>query len=268
MKLIYTTTAWMLFIGAVAGIAFSAYGLFTVWDAQNRLLVQLQSGITLIDQTLTTTQEGLAVVDETLTQAQSDLLLIETFTYEVSDAVGNTRPTLEQVSGLFEEDLVDIVSETQSSLRSVKSSAVLMDDTLRLISSIPLIGARYAPAEPLGESIEQLSGALDDLPQSLADIGNGLQTTSEDLSGITDTIDELGQRIGQIDADLEEANLVIIDYQTTTGSLQENLRILNNAIGVWLPRITVGISIFLIWTCIASLGLFSLGVLLLKQAKG
>ena len=267
MKTIYSIAAILLFIGALAGIVLSGYGLFSFWNSQNEIFEQVLTSIDLLSQTLSTTQGGLTIVNDTLLQAKDDLDLIETFTYDISDAVGNTRPTLESISVLFGEDLSDIVVETQSSLESVETSAVLIDDTLRVISAIPLIGARYAPSQPLGESIGEISDTLDALPQSLSDIEEGLDTTAEDLTGIESSIDNLAGRIGEIDSSLEEANKIITDYQSITSELQENLASIKMELPQWFHRVSIAIAALLAWVSIASFGLFCTGVLMWKQAR-
>lgn len=268
MKTLYTIAAWILFIAAIAGIIFSAYGLFSFWRVQNEILSQLLTSINLVDKTISTTQDGLTLVTDVVEQAKDDLDLIESMTYDISDAVGNTRPTLESTSKLFGEDLSNIVVETQNSLAAAESSAILIDDTLRIIAAIPLLGTRYAPSQPLGESIGLISDTLGDLPESLSEIEEGLDTTSEDLASIESSIDSLASRIGQIDSNLEEASVVLEDYQAITEELHENLRSFNVVLPNWFRRIVIAISALFAWICIASFGLFSTGLLMWKHNHG
>jgi len=267
MKTIYSITAILLFIGALAGIIFSAFSLFVFWRSQNEIQTQFVSSFVLVNETLSTTREGLSVVNQTINQAQADLELIESFTFEVSDAVGNTRPTLETLSVLFGEDLQDILVETQDSLVAAESSAILIDDTLRIISSIPLLGTRYAPSEPLGESIGQIAIALSSLPDSLTEIQDGLDDTAEDLYNIEVSIDNLAERIGIIDSNLEEAGEVIENYQSSTTSLQKDLDTFELAIPGLFRKIKFGVSFLLAWISIASLGMFSAGTLMWNHSR-
>ncbi len=267
MRIIYKISAWVMFAGAVTGIIFSGYALITYWKNQNRILDQFLSSVSLLDQTLTTTHSGLSVVDDAIQKAREDIGMTRIFLLQTADAVGNTSPTLTSIADLFGEDLIAIVDDTQTSLNSAESSAKLIDDTLKIISALPFIGSRYAPSQPLGESIAQISTTLDNLPASLTDIQDGLNSTVEDLDDIETSVSTVAESIAEIDTDLENASAVIKEYQTITTELHDNLVVFQQDLPGWIKTFSYTISFLFAWISIASFGLFGAGTLMLKQSK-
>ncbi len=267
MKWITRISAWVIFFGAAFGIFISISALVLLWSNKPQFLEQIQSNSALLEQAITTTQTGLSIVEEAIVSASEDINLTKTILLQTSDAVGNTGPTLTTVADLFGEDLLTIINDTQTSLVSAESSAQLIDDTLKVISAIPLIGSRYAPSQPLGESISQISTALSYLPASLTDIQEGIYVTVEDLSDIETSIESIADSISDIDTNLESAGTIISEYQVITKELHQNLLSFQEGFPHWLNTICYAASLLLAWIGIISIGFIGTGIFLLRQSK-
>ena len=96
----------------------------------------------------------------------------------MDDSGGLIRSTADLVG----VEMVGFVNNTQTSLTSVQSSARVVDDFLGLLSSLPLIGARYKPDVPLEDSIALVKTSMDPLPDSLLKIRRDLDVSAANVA--------------------------------------------------------------------------------------
>lgn len=264
-KGIYSISGWVLMIGGVAGIVLSIIGLTTFWKNSAQISEQLLTTVDLLEQTFSTTESGLEIVNIALEQAVEKLTLMESTFHGVAGAIGDTRITLLSIADLIGDDLTLVIRETQTSLSAVQTSAILMDDTLKIISAIPFIGAKYAPSQPLGESVEQISTSLGELPVSFSEIQTSLDSTSTNLSDVELDIEEFAGSLTDIHDSLYEAQDVIEQYQNILGEMRDNLAELHTNIPKWFKKVNIGVSLFMAWMSIVSFGLFSVGTMMFNQ---
>ncbi|MCJ7622577.1 MAG: septation ring formation regulator EzrA [Anaerolineaceae bacterium] len=264
-KGIYSISGWVLMIGGVAGIVMSIFGLTIFRKNGSQISEQLLTTVDLLGQTFSTTESGLEIINTTLEKSEEKLAQLETTFHGVADAVGDTRITLLNIGDLIGDDLTLVIRETQASLSAVQTSAVLVDDTLKIISAIPFIGAKYAPTRPLSESVEQINTSLEELPVSFTEIQTNLDSTSTDLSDVELDIEEFSGSLSEINDSLNEAQGVIEEYKDILRDMQNHLAKLHTDIPKWFKKINIGVSLFIAWMTITSFGLFSVGLMMYKQ---
>ena len=268
MKKVFSTlfTA-LLIIGSIFGLILSIMGINFVLQTNEQFASDATDGLEIVKETLSTTNDGLVIVQDTLESARENTLIIGNMVLEVSSTLEGTRLTTESIGTFFTEDMTDVVKETQTSLLAAQTSAALVDDTLKVISAIPLIGAKYAPSKPLGESIADVSSSLDSLPDSFEEIDLNIENTSSSLYDIELSISELGEKINDIDSTLEEAQTVITDYQEITADLDSRLSSIQEKLPAWIQNFTTILVILLVWTALVSVSMASQAVLFLRSNK-
>ena len=257
----------ILIATSIFGLALSLLGANYLLQTGDQFIKNATDGLQIVKETLSTTNDGLVIVQDTLKNARENTVIIGNMVLEVSSTIEGTRLTTEAIGSFFTEDMSDVVEETQTSLLAAQTSAALVDDTLKVISAIPLIGAKYAPSKPLGESIADVSSSLDSLPDAFEEIDQNIETTGNSLYDIELSISELGETISDIDSTLEEAQTVITDYQEITADLDERLTGLQEKIPAWIQNLTTVLILLLAWAALVSISMFSQAVLIIQNGK-
>jgi len=251
------SSAILLILGALLGIFLAVGGTLYLWGNENRLNSQVTRGLDLIDNTLETSAEGLELLNQSLLRTTSTIALLKETSDELSSSLDSTIPIVEQMGTMIGEDMTTVVRDTQASLSSAQSSARLVDDTLRIITSLPLIGQRYAPALPLGESIGNVTESLEGLPDSFRDIQHQMNTAAGQLETIQSEVESLAENITEAENSITEAQGVIGEYESQVSTLQERMAGIRQNFPRWIRSFNWGITLFLIWMAIAQVGLIN-----------
>jgi hypothetical protein len=104
----------------------------------------------------------------------------------------------------------------------------MIDNTLSLISSIPLIGPSlgvgYRRDMPLEASINEVSLSLETVPDSLREVQSGLNQTARNFELMKNDLDDLIGQLMKSRLVLAGAEAVMTDYQEIFTKSQERLQ--------------------------------------------
>ncbi|HEY3345720.1 MAG TPA: hypothetical protein VGJ97_12370 [Anaerolineaceae bacterium] len=253
-----------LLAGAVIGIVLSAAGLGFVWIGAPRVQAKLSGLLDLSGRALETTQTGLAVISDSLDKSQKTVQLMGATASDISVSIDQTVPMVQSTAGLAGNDMTGVIKNTQNSLNAARASAGFVDDTLNLITSLPIIGQRYKPNASLSDSIGQISKSLDGLPGSLAELQQNLNTSADNLKTIRDKVQTLSTDIQSVDISLGEAKTVVQSYQAQVTELQADLGKARQQLPTWIGAAKWAVSLFFLWLALAQIGLALQGLELLR----
>ncbi len=261
MKRILTRTLGIALITAgIAGLVFSILGLIAVARLEQRVGSAAMEQVVLVDETLAATAEGLTLAERSLAQTVNAASSLESAMAGVSQAVDDVTPTLDSVAQFLGEQLPATIETTQEALRSVSTSAQIVDDILLLVTDIPLLGMeRYNPKVPLHRSFQEVADSLDQIPASLSTAHEGLVATIENLDGLEEDFGAMAEGIGALTTSLESAQSVLVKYQGVVADFQSLVDSVREGLPGWLRWIRLGISAALIWLGIAQIGLVTQG---------
>jgi methyl-accepting chemotaxis protein len=264
-------TGLLLIFGAILGTIVAVAVLVLVWRAEAAASDTMLGTIDLLDSTITTTSDSMLMVNGTLLLMKDNLGVIRFSLEDASQTMQATANTTSSVANLIGEDFSNVVTETQLSLLSVQNSARMIDNTLSLISSIPLIGPSlgggYRRDMPLESSINEVSTSLETVPDSLKEVQFGLNQTARNFELLKNDLDDLIETIDEIETSLAGAEAVMIDYQNLFTRSQEQLQNARTAIPEFV-RIFLWVSTaFGAWLLIAQVGLLVHGFDLLLRYR-
>ncbi len=255
-------------ITAVVGVIFSLVGLIELWRYRPVVTQTVADNLALFDQALGTTQDGLGVVAQVLKTVTVDVASLQTTTRALAVAIHDTNPMLDSLTTLTGKDFPASVAATQTSLASAQSSALLIDNALALLSSVPFSPVSpYKPAVPLHTSLAQVSKSMDSLSPSLATIHTSLVTGKTNLAVVETELTNISATTREISSSLASAQVVVEQYQTVTTSLKERVEGTQLAAPGWMTAITWGLSFVLIWFLISQLGLGLQGLELISRSQ-
>jgi methyl-accepting chemotaxis protein len=213
----------LLFFIAIFGIIFSVLGIATTWYFKPRVQDTIITIVDSIDQILINTEGGLVVLDSALESAIGNLDTISITLTNLNTTVDSISDSLNSSADLIGGDLRFTIIDTQTALTSAAASAGLVDNTLRFIAAIPLLGADYRPEVPLSASLEQVSESLDDIPDAFLEIEQYIRETEDGMVSLKTDISELANEIDEYEQDLKDARTIISDYDLIIDDLSEQL---------------------------------------------
>lgn len=260
-------TGLLLILDALLGFGLSVAGLVVIWTSQSTVLTRVTSTMDTIEMTVAATTNMLDVVNTTLDQAGANIQAIEASLIDVTAALSTASNVADTVGTMIGEDFTRVIAETQTSLDSVETSAKLIDDTLRIVSAVPFIGARYRPEIPLQETISAVNLSLDELPASFAVVQSELEQTSTSVDNIQRDLDNLSMTIGEIETSLTEAKVVLEQYRTVVQILEQEIASLEANLPRWLDYASWSLTIGLIWLLFAQIPIFLVGLALITRGE-
>jgi hypothetical protein len=256
---------FFLTIAAAAGIVFSLVGLFEIWRYRPLVTQTVIENLALLDQALKTTQDGLVIVGEAVQTITVDVSSLQTTTQALAKAIHDTNPMVDSLASLTGKNLPDAIVATQTSLTSAQGSALLIDNVLAALTSIPFSPvAAYAPDVPLHTALAQISLSLNSLPPSLATINTSLINGKANLSVVEVELSKISETTQAISSTLGNAQSVVSQYKAVTLQLKSQVEAAQRAAPTWLITITWILSFILGWLLIVQLGLGIQGLDMMK----
>jgi hypothetical protein len=258
----------LLILAAAAGIIFSIVGLIEIWRYRPAVTKTVIDNLALFDQTLNTTQGVLTIVGQVVETTTVGVDSLQTTTQALAQMIHSTNPMLDSLISLTSEGLPAAVSATQTSLASAQSSALLIDNVLAALTSIPFSPvAAYEPAVPLHTALAQVSGSLNTLTPSLTTINTSLAEGKTNLVVMETELNKISETTKGIDSTLGSAQTIIDQYKAATIQLKANMEATQRAAPAWMTTITWILSFVLGWLLVAQLGLGMQGLTMLRDRR-
>ena len=266
--LLNRAVGYLLVIAASVGLVFSLLGIAAVWRVKQPLTDDAMSMIELADRTLKATSDGLLLTKESLTEAMVNVISLKNTLEATSRAINATNPMLDSLSDLLTSSIPDSIYAIQNSLATAQSSARVIENFLKTVSSLPLLPIQpYNPPVPLHESLSDVSQSLDALPQSLMEMDKSLDSSRGNLILIEAEFRIMSRNVEQMNASLLDAQGVVDSYQNVVSDLQQRTANLSTNIPRWINNLAWFTTFLLILIAIAQLGLLVQGLTLINYPR-
>ena len=260
---------FLLMIAAVAGFIFGVVGLFEIWRFRPVVAQTVNDTLALFDQTLNTTQDGLTIVGQVVQTTTVDVASLETTTQALAQTIHATNPMIDSLTSLTSKDFTAAVDATQTSLASAQSSALLIDNVLATLTSLPFFPVTtYKPDVPLHTALAQVSTSLNTITPALATITSSLVDGKTNLGVVEVELNKISETTKGISKALGSAQTVIVHYKTVTTQLKDRVEATQLVASDWITAITWILSFLLGWLLIAQLGLCAQGLEMLRGRRG
>jgi hypothetical protein len=266
-RLVLRAAGIVLILAAILGLIASAAGLYFVWRIAGQAVQTLTGPLDLADRTLRATSDLLTTADQTLSEVDVNVRLVQSSLADTSIALKTTAQVTSSTASMLGQNLASVVTNTQTALTSVQSSARLVDDSLRIITMLPLIGARYAPQMTLEASISSVTSSLNSVPKSLGEMQEGLNKTASDLSAVQTGLDKMATSIGDTLKQLAQARQVMAQYLQIVGEVTGALTNLRQNLPAWVNLAAWGATVLLVWLIITQLAVLIQGLDMLRRKE-
>jgi len=247
-------------IGSIFGLLISLGGLLTLWATKQDVTQNLTGTVALVGRTLTATRDTIGVVSDSLEEAETDLDLLNKMIDGMGKSMDDSGGLIRSTADLVGVEMVGFVNNTQTSLTSVQSSARVVDDFLGLLSSLPLIGARYKPDVPLEDSIALVKTSMDPLPDSLLKIQRDLDVSAANVATLKSEMDALAKQVGAIEESLSQARKMVEEYRAILSDVQARYDRFQDRLPVAITITYLGLTGLLIWMLMTQIGMLINGI--------
>jgi hypothetical protein len=249
-----------MIFAALLSLTISLFFLIQIWRLKQPVTEGLVSNLDLLHRTAATSETALQVIETTVTNLAATTTALEETTLSTAQTIHNTGLLVDTFSTLSGEDFPTIITNTQSALASAQTSAIVIDNVLSALASIPLIGIDYNPETPLNQALAQVSASLSPLPAELAKIQDNLDTTNTSLQSLEETVVAINLNLQDIQTNLANAQVVIDEYQVEVSNLETRLARSREIAPVWVLRGTWILTFLVIWLGISQLGMLVEGL--------
>ena len=130
---------YLFWLTAAAGSIFAVFGLFEIWSYLPRVILSVKESLAQYDQTLISTQDSLKNIGLVVETTKDDVASMQVATQALAKTLHDTAPMIDALTNLTGKDLPSAISATQTSLSSAQGSALLIDNALAALSSIPFL---------------------------------------------------------------------------------------------------------------------------------
>lgn len=256
----YFTIGILLVIAALVGLVICVGGIYGAWQVRAVMVANLESTLGLLEDTIKATGDALVVADDSLGAATTSVDALATTIRTTGKSVKDTLPMMESLTKLTSEDLPTTIETTQKALYSAQSSARVIDSTLSMLSTIPLLPLpTYDPQVPLGDSLGSVAKSLDPLPDSLIGMKTSLETAQANLGEVGGQFDTIANNVTQINASLTESKNVIGQYQGVVSTLQQQISQTKASLPNYVDIMAWVFTVVLIWLGLTQVGLMMQG---------
>jgi methyl-accepting chemotaxis protein len=254
----------VLVTAAILGWLLSLSGLIAIWAVRPSLTDTLVSNVKVIKGTLEFATTGLEVTQKSLGAIGSSLETLQATVQKTADTVESTTPFFDSLINITDQNLPKTVDGLKSSLATAQQGAKVIDDALRKVTSLPIIGSLlseqgYNPSTPLDKGLSNVADGINTLDETFQGMTDSLSNTRDNVQAVQISISDMAANLGEINANLREADKVIQQYQDAAQSVLVFLNKWENRLPELITLIAIVLSVFFIWIASTQLGLFLQG---------
>ena len=227
---------------ALIGMIFSFFGIITTWYYKPKIEETMLGVLDSLEQVLNNTRSGLIVINDTMTVATGNIEMITDSLENSTNTLDNIAVSLTSSADLIGGDLRETIIDTQIALTSAAQSAGIIDNTLRLIAAIPILGADYRPEVPLSTSLANVSESLMNVPEKFLEINQFIKETEGGLGDLQTDISVFSAEIQSFEDSLTETQTLVAEYDLIFETMQEQFLGMRKQIPTFLLLVSIFIT--------------------------
>ena len=243
----------LLVIVSIVSLVLSLAGIVGVWSLRTSLANAVNTGLTLVDDTLASTNDALTKVDVALGTTATNVAAAQGTFQSLAATVDSTTPALGSLSKFLSDDLPETLDAAQKTLSGAADSAKVVDGVLSLLSDLPLFNIDYNPEVSLSESLGGIGGSLEGLPDTLGQLGKQLAGPANTLPALARSLDTLGISISQLETTLTDFQGVVGSYQDLINRYRSMIQSLQAAMLRLVTIVPLMVTFFLFWLAMLQL---------------
>lgn len=249
----------VLIAGGLLGVCVSLAGIGLLWGMESRINRHVASASQTLRLALDGADDMLAVTGSAIGQAEAQLDDVERTLDGVALSLADTAGTTRAFGELAGGDLADVVANTRTALQTASRTAGIVDDTLAVVTRLPLVGGSYEPRVPLAEGIGRVERSLAPVPGQLRQVDAQLRQAADSIDTIRGNLDRVADRMDGAETSLGTARASVTAYEATVTGLQAKAANLEADFARALRLFNGFATVALLWLLVAQVGLLTQG---------
>jgi methyl-accepting chemotaxis protein len=271
----------ILLLVGLSGLVLSVAGAIVGRRLVDDVVGGIDENLAITAQTLDTVEDTLILTRDTVSEVNAGLETVEISTRNLSRAVSETQPLIEQVAVVTGEDVPQSLEAIQDTIPNLAEVAGAVDETLttlsrlRLEETIPIVnytidlnlGVDYQPEMRFDESIIQIGESIEGVPERLRSLQVYINVANENLTVIGDDLDQIAADLEDLNQQADQLDPLVVEYMNTTTELSDNVRLMRTNLRQQQEQIQLIVTIAMIWLGLTQLAPLYLGWELITERR-
>lgn len=255
----------LLISAAIFGWLLSLISMVAIWTLRPRITQAVVQQVAGLEAGLELAIDGLRITYQSLGAMADTLQSLESGVDQAAQTLDGAAPFLQGLISVADQNLPGTLTGLRSSLEKAQAGAQRIDDALRKVTSLPLIGPlltpdTYNPSTPLDQGLASLSQGLDRLDESFTSLGENLSATRDNLLSVQSEIEGIAMRIGEIRTNMQAAQGAIQQYESAAQSALDFLNRWGDRLPQLITTLAILLTILFLWIALTQLALFLQGM--------
>lgn len=247
--------AWILIIFGAIFLLASIVGIVTSWVYNEPLTHEFISRLEGIDDELAQAERTLESTHVELERALRLVDAAQTALEQLAQQSTSAESLFESIQSSLDDKLLPELKTTRERIDAARNALEGMRDLLQNISLLPFIDVQIPD-----QVLTNLISSADSLDSEIA---NAEDVAKHASTFVSDTSYLLGGDLTETRDSLQTFLTAVEEYQGKVSEWRIQLSDLIDALPSWIDRVSISLTIFLIWFGLSQFGLFLHGRLLL-----
>lgn len=248
--------AWTLIVLAAVFLLLSVAGIGVIWIYNEPLTQEIDKRLNGIDSELAQAEITLGETHVELTRALRFVDAAQTALEELAEQSTSADSLLDGIQSSLDEKLLPELKATRERLGTARTALEDIQNLIQSFSSLPFFGIEI-PDQILTDLIKS-AGTLD------LEIANAEELARRASTFVSDTSYLLGGDLTETRDSLQTFLAAVEDYQVKVADWREQVAALITSMPIWIDRVSIGLTLFLLWFGLSQFGLLLHGRLILR----
>jgi hypothetical protein len=235
----------LMILVALTGVAMSVGGIVFVLRVKDTVKNEAVTDLDLVLHAMDSVSDGVNTTSASLDTTISAIDNIYGTVQNADATLENSTHFLDTSAHLFGDILPDTIVSAQTAIGSASISAKMVDDTLGIITNIPIIGEKYKPDVPLSKALNNISVAIDKLPTDFKGMEDDFVEIKGDMADFSKRLKNSQEQLSNIKGSIKQAKEVITKIQGTISELKTKGTVLKEKLPLLIKTVTWGSIVFL-----------------------
>jgi DNA repair exonuclease SbcCD ATPase subunit len=243
--------AWTLIVLSLILLVLSVAGIGAAWFYNESVTREAISQLERVDSELAQAESTLDSTHAELDRALRLVDAAEAALEKLAAQSTSAESLFEGIQSSLDDRLLPELKSTRERLSAARSTLEGLRTLILNLEALPFISLSF-PDQVLTDLIES-ADTLD------GEIANAEDVARQASTFVNDTSYLLGGDLTQTRDSLENFLSAVEEYQVKVGDWRAQVAALIEALPVWIDRVSIGLTVFLLWFGLSQFSLFLLG---------
>ena len=251
--------AWLLIVISILGILVCSLGIAGSWLINDRLTQAILNLLSRSETALSRVEDSLTLADAQLKDASAAVDTVREATADIGDRIEKNSPVLDRIAQILKEELGPAVNKFRDTFLKIEERVLAVNNTIEMLNALPGIQlpSLNLELEGLRDRVSHVVDVAQQLQQNVADFRAGIVRS---LAPFMEKLDTIAAFLARLEEDVST-------YLDQVNKLQAALAGAKVNIPSLIDRMTLIVSLLLLWVILAQIGLVLVARVYLKTGQ-